>query len=320
MSDNYVMMDDYEPIMPDGYQEGDDILADADSNSSHDLDALFGAEESDTTTAEEAAETPATESAAETTEGDQQPETAPATEPVVTETAEKPKLRFNYKFDREERQAELDEADLPDVYERAMATDRYRDRLNQMSPVMSQAEQLARTMGYKDAHEMISDAAETYRKNMIEQLVNDGTPRLLAEDYVDRKMGRTDNSSPAEQPQEEQAANDAPAQASASRPARDYAAEAAQLLELRPQLQGKQLPDEVMKDAVENGVPLVAAYLKYESQQNNAELERLRNENRIYKQNAEAASRSPVKPTTGGGETDTKPSDPFLEGFNGGYY
>jgi hypothetical protein len=74
-----------------------------------------------------------------------------------------------------------------------------------------------------------------------------------------------------------------------------------------------------MRDVTENGKHLVSAYLEYEAKQKTAEIEQLRKENAVYKQNAEAAARSPVTGTAGGGATDTKPSDPFLEGFNSGW-
>ena len=49
------------------------------------------------------------------------------------------------------------------------------------------------------------------------------------------------------------------------------------------------------------------------TQEQTMELERLRQENEILRQNAEAASRAPV---SGGGDTDTEPEDLFLRGFN----
>ena len=64
---------------------------------------------------------------------------------------------------------------------------------------------------------------------------------------------------------------------------------------------------------------LATAYLNYEFQQMKAENERLKNTNKIHEQNAASAARAPVTGTSGGGETDTTPSDPFLLGFNSGY-
>lgn len=98
-------------------------------------------------------------------------------------------------------------------------------------------------------------------------------------------------------------------------PARDYAAEAAALLSARPELRGQTLPDEVMRAAVEDGVPLLQAYLDHEQAASRAEITRLREENRVYRQNAEAARRSPVQGVAFAGE-DAE-ADPFLSGFTG---
>ena len=97
---------------------------------------------------------------------------------------------------------------------------------------------------------------------------------------------------------------------------RDYQAEVEELLQARPQLRGQALPDAVSRAAVEGDKRLLLAYLDYEAQQVQAENERLRKENEIYKQNAATAARSPVRGVSGGGATDLKPSDPFLDGFN----
>ena len=97
--------------------------------------------------------------------------------------------------------------------------------------------------------------------------------------------------------------------------ARDYAAEAAELLSARPELVGQTLPDEVMRAAVENGVPLLQAWLDHEQSRSREEIARLREENRVYRQNAEAARRGPVQGVAYAGE-DAE-ADPFLSGFTG---
>ena len=62
--------------------------------------------------------------------------------------------------------------------------------------------------------------------------------------------------------------------------------------------------------------PLLRAYLDHEQRETSAELERLREENRVYRQNAEAAKRSPVQGAAHPGGDDPE-ADPFLTGFNG---
>ena len=99
-------------------------------------------------------------------------------------------------------------------------------------------------------------------------------------------------------------------------PERDFAAEAEALLSARPELRGKPLPDGVLRTALEENQPLLRAYLDHEQRETSAELERLREENRVYRQNAEAAKRSPVSGAANPGGDDPE-ADPFLTGFNG---
>ena len=99
-------------------------------------------------------------------------------------------------------------------------------------------------------------------------------------------------------------------------PERDFAAEAEALIEARPELRGKPLPDAVLRTALEENQPLLRAYLDHEQRETSAELARLREENRVYRQNAEAAKRSPVQGAAHPGGDDPE-ADPFLTGFNG---
>lgn len=307
-----VMMDgiDDSPILPDGWTEDTDIFADEEPSV---LDSIAD-DASDTTTAENES-APATEQPAGEAENTATGEEAPATETEPQETTVN-KLRFKAKVDRNDVDVELDETELPSVYERAYATDRYKERLGKVSHTVDAAGKLAAAMGYGSADEMLQAAAENFRENMLQELLDSGTPQRIAEDYVNRHMGdmmaNFQGTGTAETPVVE-SGNTAQSE-------RDYTAEATELLRVRPNLRGKDLPDEVTRDAVENGKPLITAYLDYEAKQNNAELERLRKENQIYKQNAEAAARAPVAGTSGGGATDTKAEDPFLVGFNTDYY
>ena len=84
----------------------------------------------------------------------------------------------------------------------------------------------------------------------------------------------------------------------------------------RPELRGKPLPDAVLRTALEENQPLLRAYLDHEQRETSAELARLREENRVYRQNAEAAKRSPVQGAANPGGDDPE-ADPFLTGFNG---
>ena len=110
---------------------------------------------------------------------------------------------------------------------------------------------------------------------------------------------------PAAEPETEQSA-----------PARDFAAEAAELLRARPDLVGTELPEAVTQAALTRGDTLLRAFLDHEQTQSRMELERLREENRVYRQNAEAAKRSPVQGVAHSGGDDPE-ADPFLAGFTG---
>ena len=99
-------------------------------------------------------------------------------------------------------------------------------------------------------------------------------------------------------------------------PERDFTAEAQALLAARPELRGKPLPDGVLRTALEENEPLLRAFLQHEQRETSAELARLREENRVYRQNAEAAKRSPVQGAAHPGGDDPE-ADPFLTGFNG---
>lgn len=310
--DNEVMLNGSDdPILPDGWTEDMDIFADSEG----DANDFFSddADSSDTTPAEESQPAPTTEPKDETAEGETTAEEAPTTE-TEPETIAAHKLRFQAKVDHNDVDVEVDEADLPTLYQKAQATERAQQRMGEMRPTVEAAEKLARQMGYTNAAEMLAAASENYRNAEIERLTADGMHPELAADLVDRRLEKaqiqTNNPAPTTAPE--------PVEPDAGTK-RDYEREVGELLAIRPDLQGKQLPDEVSRAVVENGKSLVSAYLDYEAKQKTAEIEKLRKENAVYKQNAEAAARSPVTGTAGGGDTDTKPTDPFLAGFNSGW-
>ena len=117
-----------------------------------------------------------------------------------------------------------------------------------------------------------------------------------------------------EAPKPEAPAEPEPAPAPELPQTRDYAAEVAELLRIHPELRGRALPDDVTRAAVDEGVPLPEAYRAYAERETKAELERLREENRVYRQNEEAARRAPVQPVADSGVQE-RAKDPFLAGF-----
>lgn len=313
---------DNDAIMPDGWNgEGDffddknwtgDAGAAKDDFFADDAASEFDGDTSadDAPTTEPAEKTPTTPADAATAAED-----APTTEPTEPATAEPRKIRFKARIDHEDIDAEIDESDLPAIYQKAAATERYQAKLAKANPTLARMEQMAKRNGYDSVDEML-DAQEEYARNeAVQRLVDAGTPQELAEDYVERRYGRTaEATSAAETPVSQPKTRD-----NVQTPeARDFASEIKELWGLRPELKGTTIPSEVAAAAA-RGQNLTLAFLNYESKQNKATADRLRRENDVYKQNAAAAAKAPVKGVTGGGATDTQPKDPFLEGFDAGW-
>lgn len=302
-------LDEDTPILPDGWADGDDLFADSDDAAEVDTAAEPGA--TDTGVAENAADTdglPTTESGEDTAQdAETDAETTDTTESGASQ-AEETMLRFKALVDHEDIDVELKESELPTLYQKARVTDRVQRRLAEMTPTVETAARLARQMGYDSPQDMLNAAAQNYHDSEIEKLTSEGVHPEVARDIVERRL--QDVAAPTQR---------AVAQADAvvnTGVDRDYQAEVEELLQARPQLRGQALPDAVSRAAVEGDKRLLLAYLDYEAQQAQAENERLRKENEIYKQNAATAARSPVRGVSGGGVTDLKPSDPFLDGFN----
>lgn len=315
-----------EPILPVGWDGVGDIF---EASSWADPTAVglegFAAAQTPIET-EPAEETPAIESEPEGTEGGtaesetkSESESEPASEPAAP-----PKLKFRTQFNHQDMDVELDEAELPTIYQKSLALDRERERVNKAKPVVDMASKLAAQMGFDTPEAMLEAASANYRQSEIDALVKDGVHKTVAEAIVNQRLAAAkaaelapatvqENSAEPEQA----AQNDAPAAPAPAK--RDFRNEAAELLRIRPELAGKQLPEEVQQDAIKNGVRLSTAYLNYETQQIKAENDKLKKTNKIHEQNAASAARAPVTGTNGGGATDTAPEDPFLIGFNSGY-
>ena len=302
-------LDEDTPILPDGWADGDDLFTDSDDAAEVDTAAEPGA--TDTGVAENAADTdglPTTESGEDAAQdAETGTETTDTTESGASQ-AEETMLRFKALVDHEDIDVELKESELPTIYQKARVTDRVQQRLAEMTPTVEMAARLALQMGYDSPQDMLNAAAQNYHDAEIEKLTSEGVHPEVARDIVERRL--QDVAAPT---QRAVAQEDAVVNTGVDR---DYQAEVEELLQARPQLRGQALPDAVSRAAVEGDKRLLLAYLDYEAQQVQAENERLRKENEIYKQNAATAARSPVRGVSGGGATDLKPSDPFLDGFN----
>jgi len=188
-------------------------------------------------------------------------------------------------------------------------------RMAQMSPTLDKADRLAKAMGYDNADALLDAAGQNYFQSEVDRLVNDSVHPEVARDMVTRKLGDLAQSLTTGESAGAPETLTIPAEGTTPSTERDFSKEAADLLSARPDLTGKPLPTEVVRAATRDGKSLMEAYLEYEGAQNSAETATLRKENKILKQNAEAAARSPVTGVSGGGATDTAPEDPFLKGF-----
>ena len=295
------MEDDLE-ILPDGWGENDDFFnvdswgkdasADEskDSDSQQDLNDIFAEANTDegTTTADE--------------DGS---ENSPETEEPTTQDGPG-KLKFKATVDHEDLDVELDETELPALYQKAQVTDRVQAKLANMQPIYNQAVRTAKILGYDTPEEMLKAAEDSFRDGEVEKLVNEGTNKDVAEDYVRRKM------QDAEVKEDTKPAEEKPT-------GRDFKAEVEALLDIRPDLEkpGTKLPDAVTEECVKSGRPLAVVYLEYEAKQEKAKYDALLKENKKLKQNAEAASRAPVRGVSRGGPVKDKTNDdPFLKGFD----
>ena len=317
------------PILPDGYADGDDFFEPDTWTGEKGTEGATGssAETADEGSPDETAteEAPAIEQTEEPVPADDGTEAgAPATSP---ETTVPTKRRVRYQFNHEEREEEIDDADLPELLQKARSVDRYKDRLNEAQSLRSRLDTISKALKYDSGEAFLDAVLDNAMTTERESLRGQGVPDEMAEDYVSRKYSEAEAARTAkveaEQPrQTPQAAT--PAE-------RDYKAEALELLRARPALVGTKLPDEVYVLANEPGKTLLSAYTEYESKAAQAEAERarrdaeaaktdaakLRKENRILKNNADSADRAPVTGVSKGGRTDDKDADdPFLKGFN----
>lgn len=280
-------------MMPDGYGTGDDFFAD--EWTGQDADAQPEPEQE--------AEPEEPKEDAPTTEQPEEDHEAQEPEAETPEDAPR-RLRFKARVDREDMDVDIGEDEVPTLYQLAKAGERWKAKNDSMSQQMEHYVQMAKGMGYATVDEMIAKTAESYKNTKVQELVEQGTPQTIAEDYVDRMMQREAAKTPNPEPEPAPEHHE-----------RDIQAEAKELIVARPDLKMQQLPAEVV-DAWRSGENLLNAYNRYEARQKEAENQKLKKENNILKQNAAAAAKAPVKGVSGGAPTDTEPEDPFLKGFD----
>jgi len=281
---------DVPAILPDGWQEGDDLfaeektgledLAPADGQTDEEFLLSFFQNEGEAP-ASTTGETDGTDAGAKTEE---QPDGATPAAPASR--------KLTLKVNHEEQTVDIT----------AMSDDDLRALLQK---------------GY--AFDAMKDAEDrrTFLKVYQEQLdagMTENVARLVAKDAAGRAFEVKDGQiiSP-ETPQPQPPSQ--PAVPAPSKPTRDLRAEVEQLKLLYPDV--REIPDEVAKK-VASGSRVIDAYQAYLSQQSSKAAETLKKENKILRQNAANAQKAPVRGVSGGGVTPQK-SDPFSEGFDAGW-
>ena len=298
-------------LLPDGWTGEGDFFEWAGANEAADeLNKAFEAATGGGT--EEAEQVPATDKGeaktaeSKTEDGKDQP----ATQEQPTQST---KIRFDANINHRKKSVELDQSELPELYEKAYAVDKFRNKLNAKNAEMEQAEVVSKLLGYNSVKEMLDAAKTSFENSEIQRLVGDKVHPDVAKDIVTRKMREVeDEAAKNRKPVKEEAEPEEEPDSKVG--GRDFKPEVAELVELYQELSGKTLPKEVV-DAALKGKSLVAAYTQYVRTQEKAEKERLQKENRTLKQNAESAKRAPVRGVAKGGATNVGAEDPFLAGF-----
>ena len=317
------MDEEPEALLPDGYAEGDDFFEPdswtGETGTESASEPAQSEDESGTPEEPETEEAPATEPTADTeAPADTGSDAAvPATDQQnVTPST---KRRVRYQFDHEDREEEIDDADLPALLQMARSADRYKSRLQGAQSIRDRVERTARAMKYDSAEAFLDAILDNAKSSEMESLRGQGVPDAIAEDYIGRKYADASSvqlSPPQNQQQTEQQ--------SAAPAGRDYVSEAKELLNAHPELVGKELPKEVYAAVQQPGVTLLQAYTEFKRKEAQAEAEKarsdaekLRKENRILKNNADSADRAPVSGVSKGGRAEDKDADdPFMKGFN----
>ena len=302
-------------MLPEGYGAEDDLFADPKTwtgkQADESVEESGDGEKGKGDGAEDPA--PATEQDPAQDVSDNDTAAAPATEstaPATEQNAEKSTsnmFKFRVKHDREERDVELNESELPELWQRAQNHDRMQSRFNEQQATINELERIAKSLGYASPKEMVEKASSAFLAAEIKSMTDNGVPERVAKAVVAQEMAQRGTVQGAPVPQ-----SAAPAQ-------RNYGAEISELLTAHPELRGQQIPSEVFA-AANGGKNLLLAYTEHESRKAAAETQRSQQAESIRKQNEENAAKAPVKSAVlGGNPKDEKGEDDFLRGFNEDY-
>lgn len=306
--------EDEDLMLPEGYGADDDIFADPSANADKQADESADAAAEEDSKGDEAEESPTTENESandvngkDDADAPTTAQDAPTTEQEKAEVAAN-KLKFRAKYNSEEKDVELNESELPGIWQKAQHHDKMQRQYTEQQALLSDLELLAKRLGYANAKEMSQKAAAAYMDAEVKSLMDsEGVSERVAKAIVEQEMAQKSAA-----PKEEAVKSDAPAK-------RNPKAEVDELLSARPDLYGKPLPQEVLV-AAQAGKNLLLAYTEFESRQKEAEAKKAKQENDVLKQNAANAAKAPVKSVTAGGTTGHKDGeDDFMKGFNSDY-
>jgi hypothetical protein len=272
-------------ILPDGWQEGDDIFADPSTwsgTSQKSGQSIETQTEEESTATEESTEEVLTTDTTEETEGQSAEQETDTTSGQTEEPAKRSRI-LKLKVNHEDQEVDIES--------------------------MSDDELIAALQKSKAFDAMKDEQAKAkYRQVYNEQISEGMTPaaaKLVAANEVGGKNYPLEDTVETEKPT-------TPAPTVPQTPVRDFSREIKELKELYPDAV---VPDEVAKAAA-NGTNLLTAYLAYREKQTSKAAASLKKENEVLKQNAASAAKAPVKGVTGGGATDTKPQHDILKGFD----
>jgi hypothetical protein len=286
--ETYGLGDTIDPILPEGWSEGDDLFADAVTERE-----IF------------------------------EPDEAQSSNPVVEENEPEESLEDllpTTESDTGDGAAaeEDDDADVSDGTDEPIAPPsrilrmkvnhkEYDVDVNNMTD-----EELLERLQKADAFDAMKDSQlkEKFRQvyeDQISQGMTDGVARMVASNATG---GKTYN---LEDGADDDTDSEPVAKTSDPEPVKDFRAQVKQLKAIFPDF--KSMPTEVMT-AYENGADLMSAYSAYRVREAEKASQAVKKENRILKQNAASAAKAPVRGVSGGGATGVKKENPFLKGFD----
>ena len=309
-------------IYPDGWDGTADLFewmekVATETDESQEADETPAEEESGT---EESEEVPATDKESEedgesATDEGEAPDTQQEPEPQSN------KIKFDANINHKLQSVEIDPSQLPEIYEKAYAADKFRNKLNAKNAELEKAEVVSKLLGYDNVDDMLDAAKKSFEETEVQKLVDEKVHPTIAKDSVNRRIREIEEAAAKNRKTTQQAA-DQEADAAPQQSGRDYMPEINELLAVYPEMRNQKLPEEVVNAVKFGGERVLVAYSKYVKEQEKAakkqekaDKDRLQKENKVLKQNAEAAKRAPVRGVAKGGATGETESDPFLEGF-----